>query len=549
MNSNLLRKLKAWRDGTAKREMVEGFRVLPNRSIEDIARMEPRTREELTSIKGIKDKKYYKYGKEILSMVKESLMNNEINNKQPFFENVKDKTNYNFRQSPLMRDSDGAELPLRSAENKELSSEYSELSSLPRSLPKEKIYSVGEFLDRLNEKLISEEARLKGEITSVDERERVVYFNLKDKKDGSIINCLMFRYQYEISAVKLEIGNEIIASGCPEIYKPMGKFSFKVSLVEAAGEGALKKAYDELKNKLEKEGLFSSERKKSLPELPETIGLITSSSGAAMGDFMTNLGSFGLKIKFINSSVEGKQAVFDLISAVKSFGKMKGVDILVIIRGGGSLESLQAFNNEALVREIAKLNIPVVCGVGHEKDISLVSLVSDLAVSTPTAAARVARESWERAVEKLSRSESIIINSFEKYLYELKNRAEKLFYNLSGEFEKILQSFSLAESRFLKIVENINFAITNAGRAIDNLSSLILANYSQEIMNTRNKINFFENVIGANNPERQLKLGYSIVSLESKIIRSIKQVKKGDTLSIKLSDGKIESEARRVLGE
>ncbi len=533
MNSNLLRKLKAWRDAAAKKEMVEGFRVLPNRSIEDIARMEPRTREELTSIKGIKDRKYYKYGKEILDMVKKSLMDNKINSQQPFFENTKDKINLQYlldKQIPE-KDCDSVEI------DKEL------------ILSKEKIYSVSEFLDILNEKLISAEARLKGEITSVDERERVVYFNLKDKKDGSTINCLMFRYQYEISAVKLEIGNEIIANGYAEIYKPMGKFSFKANLVEIAGEGALKKAYDELKNKLKKEGLFSLERKKSLPELPETIGLITSSSGAAMGDFMTNLGGFGFKIKFINSSVEGKQAVFDLISAVKSFGKMKNIDILVIIRGGGSLESLQAFNNEVLVREIKKLNIPVVCGVGHEKDISLVSLASDLAVSTPTAAARAVRESWERAVGKLRRNELVIINSFEKYLYELKNRMEKLSYVLSDEFEKILQRLDDVNNNFLKIFENINFAINNARRAIDSSINLIFSGYNQNIADVKNKINFFKNVISANNPERQLKLGYSIVSLENKIIRSVKQVKKGDILSIKISDGKIESEAKRVLGE
>jgi exodeoxyribonuclease VII large subunit len=547
MNENLLRKLKTWRDETAKKEMVEGFRVLPNRSIEDIARMEPKTREELTSIKGIKDKKYYKYGKEILSMVKESVLNNKANSKQPFFENAKDKINSQLQLNNFYPETEISEderrLGLEISNNK--------LSNLNLSAnnQKEKIYSVSEFLDRLNEKLISEEARLKGEITSVDEREKVVYFNLKDKEDGSIINCLMFRYQYEISGIKLKIGNEIIASGYPEIYKPMGKFSFKTNLVEIAGEGALKKAYDELKNKLEKEGLFSLERKKSLPELPETIGLITSSSGAAMGDFMMNLGSFGFKIKFINSSVEGKQAVFDLISAVKSFGKMKGVDILVIIRGGGSLESLQAFNNEILVREIAKLKIPVVCGVGHEKDISLVSLASDVAVSTPTAAARAVRESWEKAVEKLSRNESVIANAFEKYLYELKNKLEKLSYNLSNEFENILLSFSNANNNFLKTFESINFAISNAKRAVDNFSSQILANYNQNIINAKNKIKFFENAITANNPERQLKLGYSIVSLENKIIRSVKQVKKGDILSIKISDGKIESEAKRVLGE
>ncbi|MCK4592232.1 exodeoxyribonuclease VII large subunit, partial [Candidatus Parcubacteria bacterium] len=420
--------------------------------------------------------------------------------------------------------------------------------STPRNdnIQKEKIYSVSEFLDHLNEKLMTEDIRLKGEVTSVDEREKVVYFSLKDEKDNSVINCLIFRYQYEISGVKLEIGNEIIVSGYPEIYKPYGKLSLKTSLIEIAGEGALKKAYDELKNKLEKEGLFAPERKKLLPELPETIGLITSSQGAAIGDFTTNLGSYGFKIKFMDSSVEGKQAVFDLIKAVRQFKKMRGLDALVLIRGGGSLESLQAFNNEALVREIADLKIPVICGIGHEKDISLVSLACDAAVSTPTAAARAIRESWDKALEKLNNNEAILTNSFEKCLYESKRRIERISFSLNSKFENILQRFAGAENNFLKIVENINYAIDSARRATDNFASQILANYSQKITDTKNKISLFENVINASNPERQLRLGYSIVSLKGKIIRSVKQLKREDVIDIKVSDGDIEAGVRGV---
>ena len=530
MNPNLLRKLKKWRDETARKEMVEGFRVLPNRAIEDVARMEPKTREELTSIKGIKDKKYYKYGKDILDMVKESLANSKINNRQPFFPSVGQA---------------GKNIILPSARS--VSDEDDSEIGLPyRSAFKEKIYSVSEFLDYLNKKLMTEEIRLKGEVTSVDEREKVIYFSLKDEKDNSVINCLIFRYQYEISGIKLEIGNEIIVSGYPEIYKPYGKLSLKTSLIEVAGEGALKKAYDELKNKFEKEGLFALERKKLLSELPEIIGLITSSQGAAIGDFTTNLGSYGFKIKFIDSSVEGKQAVFDLIKAVRRFKKMKGVDALVLIRGGGSFESLQAFNNEALVREIADLEIPVICGIGHEKDISLVSLVCDLAVSTPTAAARTIRESWDRAVEKLDRNESVIVDSFEKYLYESKRKVERLSFNLSQEFENILQKFSDVKNNFLKMFENISFVINNTKRAVDSFSSQILANYSQKVVDAKNKISFFENVISANDPERQLKLGYSIVSFGGRIVRSVRQLARGDVVGIKVSDGKIEAEVKNV---
>ena len=523
MSPNLLRELRKWRNDTAKKEGVELFRVLPNKTIEDIAILEPRSREDLTSIKGIKDKKYYKYGKEILDIIKNNSKQNNL---------ILDKKNGLSTFESLVSEFKNNELELKDG---------SEKSKL-----KEKIYSVSEFLDYLNEKLMSEEMKVKGEITSVDEREKVVYFSLKDSDDESIINCLIFRYQYEISGVSLEIGNEIIVQGYSEIYKPYGRLSLKASLIELAGQGALKKAYDELKNKLEKEGLFAPERKKSLPELPETIGLITSSKGAAIGDFTTNLGSYGFKIKFIDSSVEGKQAVFDLIKAVRQFRKIKKVDALVIVRGGGSLESLQAFNNEALVREIATLEIPVVCGIGHEKDISLVSLIADSAVSTPTAAARMIRESWDRAVEKINYNRSALISSFEKYLYKSSRRIETSSFNLNYKFENILQRFSDAKNNFTNTLENIKYPIENLKNKIDSFANLTLTNYNLIITNTNNKIINFENTININDPERQLKLGYSIILRKGDLIKSVKQVKKGDIIDIKISDGKIKSEVRDV---
>ena len=512
MNPKLFRKLKEWRDAAAKKEGVELFRVLPNKAIEEIAISEPVNKEELINIKGIKEKKFQKYGRKILEMV-----NGEdeiIKSQLPL-------------APPYLRRGIGS------------------TSSLGKQ--KEKIYSVSEFLDYLNEKLIEEEVKLKGEVTSVDERERVIYFNLKDEEDGSVINCLIFRYQYEISGVKLEIGNEIIVSGYAEIYKPMGKLSLKVSVIEVAGEGALKKAYEKLKRNLEKEGLFSPETKKSIPNLPQTIGLITSNQGAAIGDFTMNLGNYGFKIKFINSSVEGKQAVFDLIKAVKQFKKMKNLDAVVIIRGGGSLESLQAFNNEALVREIADLETPVICGVGHEKDVSLVALVSDIAVSTPTAAARAVRESWDNAAEKLIHNQRIIINSFEKYISGSKYEIEKISFSISSKLSEIFYRFTKAKNNLLKNFEKVCSAMNNEKRKIAFLNNQIILEYKKAVLAVRNKISVFENIIKTNNPERQLKLGYSIVSLKSKIVRSVREIKKGDIIDIKMSDGKIESEVKNIM--
>lgn len=499
MNPKLFRKLRDWRNLTAKKEALELFRVLPNKAIEEIATFEPTNKEELINIKGIKEKKFQKYGRNILRIVNgEDENEDNINNNAGLF-------------------------------------------------IKEKIYSVSEFLDYLNDKLSGEEIKLKGEITSVEKREKVVYFNLKDKEDGSVLNCLIFRHQYKISGVELEIGNEIIVNGYAEIYKPMGKLSLKVNLIELAGEGALKKEYENLKRKLKEEGLFSSEIKKPLPNLPQTIGLLTSNQGAAIGDFRMNLGNYGFKIKFINSSVEGKQAVFDLIKAVQEFKKMKDLDALVIIRGGGSLESLQAFNNEALVREIASLKTPVICGVGHEKDVSLVALVSDLAVSTPTAAARAMRESWDNAFKKMDYDQKIIISSFEKYISNSRYKIEKISFNIFGKLREIFYRFRKAKDNFLTNFEKIRFVINNEKREIISLNNRIISGHKKAILNAQNKISAFENIIKINNPERQLKLGYSIISLKGKIIKSVKQIKRGDCVELKMSDGKIEAEVKSNL--
>ncbi|MBW6441056.1 exodeoxyribonuclease VII large subunit [Patescibacteria group bacterium] len=523
MNSSLLRKLRDWRNETAKKEGVELFRVLSNKTLADIAALEPKSKVELTNIKGIKDKKYYSYGREIISIVKSCVAQTKISfpekNKLSTFETL-----------------------VAEIKNNELN-EKNKKAEINQD---EKIYSVSGFLDYLNEKLSSTVAKVKGEVTSLDEREKVIYFGLKDKNDESIINCLIFRYQYEVSGVKLEIGNEIIVHGYSEIYKPYGRLSLKTSLIELAGEGVLKKAYDQLKNKLEEEGLFSAERKKSLPLLPQTIGLITSSQGAAIGDFTTNLGNYGFKIKFINSSVEGKQAVFDLIRAIKQFQKMENIDALAIVRGGGSLESLQAFNNETLVREVANLEIPVVCGVGHDKDVSLVSLVSDLAVSTPTAAARIISKPWDAAVEKINRDGSFLINAFEKKLYASSHKINTLSFSLSYNFENIIQKFSAIKIDFMGKLEKIKYSTENLTNQINHLESLIINKYGQLILKIKEQIYYSESIINFNNPERQLKLGYSIISLKGIIVKSIRQIKKGDIVDVNISDGKINSEVINI---
>ncbi|MCK5332849.1 exodeoxyribonuclease VII large subunit [Candidatus Parcubacteria bacterium] len=532
MNIEILRKLKVWRDQTARKEGIESFRVLSNKTIEDVARAEPKTKSEMVNIKGIKDKKYYKYGKEITAIVisESSVQNNSTHSK-----NISDKTlTWQEKGLNIAKNIKKSNIHFSDFEGDMINSKQIKQES--------RVYSISDFLDLLNERLMISEVRVKGEVTSVEQREKVIYFSLKDKDDQSVINCLIFRYQYEISAVKFETGDEIVVTGYPEIYKPMGRLSLKASLIEVAGEGELKKVYDELKTKLKKEGLFAVERKKILPKLPVTIGLITSSQGAAIADFRMNLGNYGFKIKFVDSSVEGKKAVFELISAVKKIGEMNDIDALCIIRGGGSLESLQAFNSEALIREIVKLKIPVVCGVGHEKDVSLVSLVSDIAVSTPTAAARIVRESWDEALERLNRNQAIILNSFERQLQSRKYKLQESSYVIKNKLEKIFYKFEDLKNQILLNFRKIEMSIINKRNEVLALEGRLFNEYERSVSFAKQKIVFFENSLKIHDPERNLKLGYSITYFNGKILRSVQQIEKGDVINVKLADGNIESE-------
>lgn len=249
------------------------------------------------------------------------------------------------------------------------------------------ILTVGEYLDRLNSVLKNQSAKIVGEVTEVKTGPSGhVYFSLKDEKVAALVPCVIWGSKYRAYGVELHEGLKIYASGLPNIYAPYGKFTFVADVLELAGEGALKAAYEKLRKKLESEGLFSPDRKRAIPQFPHRIGVITSRSGAVIHDFSVNLGKHGFQIIFVDSKVEGQEATDDLLSAVK-FLATKSVDVLVVMRGGGSLESFQAFNNESLVRALSDFPAPVITGIGHEKDAPLSSLVSDVNVSTPTAVA------------------------------------------------------------------------------------------------------------------------------------------------------------------
>ncbi len=356
----------------------------------------------------------------------------------------------------------------------------------------------------------------------------------------------MWDSDYRMSGIEFEEGLEIIAQGLPDIYKPQGQLSFKTSTAELVGEGALKKAYEKLKKKLEDEGLFDLERKKPIPEFVQKIGLITSETGAVIHDFLTNLGKYSYKINFFDSRVEGQTAIRDLLSAISYF-KNKDIDVLVIIRGGGSLESLQAFNNEALVREIANFEKPVMCGIGHDKDVPLASLIADLMVSTPTAITVALNKSWDEAISSIRIFEKDIIYKYQEALSNEKRKIEILIEKLKERSEFIFKRFEDAKNQLMNKLTELGFILKETRKNLNKSIEYILTSIKDKIKEAEKYLERAEERLKNANPENQLKLGYSIVSVGKKIVKSIKDVNKNEKINIRVSDGKIRSQVEEII--
>lgn len=491
MDLELLQKLKDWRSAVAQREKIEPYRVLQNKTIETIAELKPKTKDEVLAIKGIRERKFEKYGIALLSLV-------------------------NKETDEVAKD--------------------------------ERPYTVSNYLNLLNSQIRKNEARIQGEISSLDIRNTYLFFTLKDKDDESVLNCFMWDSNYQLYGISLKEGMELIIDGFPEIYKKTGRLSIRVSAIELVGEGALKKAYDELKKKLEREGLFVEERKRAIPELPQKIGLITSKRGAVIHDFLNNLGTYGYRTKFIDSRVEGQIAVQDLLSAITYFNN-QNIDVLVIIRGGGSLESFQAFNNEVLARKISECKIPVVCGIGHDKDIPLVSLVADKSVSTPTAAANILNETWNNVLRNLTIFERDIIYKEQRALADARYNFDRLSDKIRRRFDLIFQEFNELKHRLKNALLSINYKIKDTRKTSKNLLDLFLKNFQKDVEKTNNLLDDIGRRIKILDPIRQLKFGYSIATINGKIIKSVRNVSRGEMIDIQISDGKIESKVARVIQE
>ena len=268
---------------------------------------------------------------------------------------------------------------------------YPPVATTPR-----KIYTVSQ-LNRETGQLLSRHflsIRVEGEISNLSTpASGHVYFSLKDA--NAQVRCAMFKNQRRRGGFKPENGKQVIVTAEVSLYEPRGDYQLIVEHIEEAGDGALRRAFDALKLKLSAEGLFDAANKQSLPALPKAIGVITSPSGAAIRDILTVLQRRfpAIPVIIYPTAVQGTNAQHEIAGAIAIANKSWQCDVLILARGGGSLEDLWAFNEEKVARAIATSSIPIISGIGHETDFTIADFAADLRAPTPSAAAEHASNS------------------------------------------------------------------------------------------------------------------------------------------------------------
>ena len=369
---------------------------------------------------------------------------------------------------------------------------------------------------------------VRGEISNfVNHRSGHLYFSLKD--ESGQLKAVMFR----ASAMKLkfipENGMKVTVFGSISVFSRDGVYQMYVTSMQPDGIGALYLAYEQLKNKLEKEGLFDEYHKKSLPEYPERIGVITSPTGAAVRDIINVLGRrYSLATVYIYPAlVQGEGAVETLINGIDYFDRSKLVDTIIIGRGGGSIEDLWAFNDERLARRIFDCSVPVISAVGHETDFTICDFVSDMRAPTPSAAAEIAvpdiRELIMRTDGFSDRCDRALIRTVEK--------SNERFLRVASS--KVITDFSdIIESLY----EDVRALAMNAGASFSTMLS-------------DKKMRFVTNVgkLEALNPLSVLTRGFSVVQKNGENVSTVEAVSENDSVTVRIYDGKFVATVTKVI--
>ena len=362
-----------------------------------------------------------------------------------------------------------------------------------------------------------------GEISSLKKYPSgFAYLTLKDSI--SELSCIS---NHEVIS-NIEVGMEVTINGSIDIYTIKGNYQFRINNVFLKGKGNLWLKYNKLKDKLSKEGLFDMKYKKKLPSLPQNIGIITSKEGSVLSDIrnIVNRRSPYVSLFVMHTKVSGQNAVASICESIKNFNELKYIDVIIIARGGGSIEDLSVFNEEKLVREIFKLNTPVISAIGHETDFTLCDFVSDLRASTPSEAAQLCCISTRELQEKICYDFDKIIS---KIQYSINNKQENL-----SRIDLVINK-KLEKNMIINKEERVDFFLNLMQKRIVDKKNFLLS-----------LIKSNEKVFKKYDDYKIKKLGYSIIKKNNTIITDIDKLNKNDNIQIDMYNGYVNAKIKEL---
>jgi exodeoxyribonuclease VII large subunit len=434
--------------------------------------------------------------------------------------------------------------------------------------PERRVFSVSELTSSIRDLFVRNftDILVQGEISNCHAAQSGhIYCTLKD--DRSQIKCVCFRSQLRMMKFKPEDGLHVTVRGSISVYEARGEYQIYIEHIEPVGLGALQLAFDQLKKRLDAEGLFAAERKKPLPLLPRCIGLVTSPTGAAVRDVVRILRRrfHNVQLTLYPVRVQGDGAAAEIVRAVQFFNRYHTVDVLIVARGGGSLEDLWAFNEEIVARAIAASEIPVISGVGHETDFTICDFVADVRASTPSAAAELVlqtRREFDKHIADLRTALSdqmryrILVQS--RRVHELgasrgfrrpldllrqnRQRADdltaRIAHALRANVDRHRKRFTAAHLRIASF--DFRRKIAALRLRLEQRSSDLAARADRVLRAKRERLDRLRLQLEERSPLRVLERGYAIATDASgAILRDAAQISVGDTIAIRLHRGRL----------
>lgn len=389
-----------------------------------------------------------------------------------------------------------------------------------------KIFSVSELTKEIKLTLEENFSRISvvGEISNFKSHvSGHWYFNLKDS--GAVINCTMWKGFNSQVYFTPQDGMKVKVNGRITVYPPRGNYQLDARSMKPAGLGELQEAFEKLKQKLQSEGLFDEEVKKPLPSFPKKIGIVTAIGAAALKDMISVAERRFPVVEIIiaPATVQGAGAAESIVKAIKQLNYKKDIDVIIVGRGGGSIEDLWAFNEEAVARAIFESNIPIISAVGHEVDFTIADYVADLRAPTPSVAMELATPDMDD-----------IFVFFNDFSYNASNQMKKLIEKSFNGIKRFTGSYAFRSPVDL---------LRKNQQSVDYVTGNLLQNFDKNLLAYKNKISFLSKSVSLMNIEKTLKRGFVLVRQNSKYITTLKKFNRNISADLRFHDGEIKVKA------